>query len=112
MQYARERLIELDARVTDRLSIVGLDILPVQLDLPGVHIYQESITDLSKVHELLAFHEMDQLDVIMSDAAPNTTGIKDLDASRSIQLIIDTLPLYEQYLKPTGTAVIKVFMGE
>jgi 23S rRNA (uridine2552-2'-O)-methyltransferase len=84
----------------------------VDLQLSGVHVYQESITDLPRVDEILASHDVTQLDVIMSDAAPNTSGIKDLDASRSIQLISDTLPIYKKYLKPDGRAVIKVFMGE
>ncbi len=91
--------------------IVGLDILPVDLSLHGVYVYQDSITDIPRVEEILASHDLEQLDVIMSDAAPNTSGIKDLDAERSIQLIRDTLPLYKKYLRLDGRAVIKVFMG-
>lgn len=109
MQYAREQITRKPKNAT-RCTIVGLDLLPVDLPLSGVHVYQDSITDLPRVDEILASHDVEQCDVIMSDAAPNTSGIKDLDAERSIQLIIDTLPIYEKYLKPDGRAVIKVFM--
>ncbi len=109
MQYAHEQ-IKKGKRRND-MAIVGLDLLPVDLPLSGVYVYQDSITDISRVEEILASHHLEQLDVIMSDAAPNTSGIKDLDAERSIQLIRDTLPLYKKYLKPNGRAVIKVFMG-
>lgn len=109
MQYAREQIVKYQTHASD-FAIVGLDILPVDLRLSGVHIYQDSITNLPRVGEILTSHDVTQLDVIMSDAAPNTSGIKDLDAERSIQLIIDTLPIYEKYLHPDGRAVIKVFM--
>lgn len=109
MQYARERIVGYQKNANE-FAVVWLDILPVDLQLSGVHIYQDSITDLPRVDEILTSHNITQLDVIMSDAAPNTSGIKDLDASRSIQLIIDTLPIYERYLRPDGHAVIKVFM--
>jgi len=51
-----------------------------------------------------------QVDLIQSDMAPNTTGIKDLDAMRSMGLIQDTLWMYKELLKPNGKFVIKVFM--
>jgi 23S rRNA U2552 (ribose-2'-O)-methylase RlmE/FtsJ len=42
--------------------------------------------------------------------APNTIWFRDIDAMRSIELLRTTLPIYEQFLKTWGKAVIKIFM--
>ncbi|HCY21750.1 TPA: hypothetical protein DIC40_08120 [Patescibacteria group bacterium] len=82
----------------------------VTLNLPGLVTYQQDVTDQVKVRELLGEQGITQVDLIQSDMAPNTTGIKDLDAMRSMGLIQDTLWMYKEILKPEGKFVIKVFM--
>ena len=42
--------------------------------------------------------------------APDTIGFKNIDAMRSIELLRTTLPLYAEFLKHGGKAVIKIFM--
>ena len=49
------------------------------------------------------------LDVVLSDMAPKTSGIKHVDQVRSIELAQKALSLAEQLLKPGGHVVIKVF---
>jgi 23S rRNA (uridine2552-2'-O)-methyltransferase len=49
------------------------------------------------------------LDVVLSDMAPKTSGIKHVDQIRSIELARAALGLAEQLLKPGGHVVIKVF---
>ncbi|MEI6426607.1 MAG: RlmE family RNA methyltransferase, partial [Candidatus Absconditabacteria bacterium] len=82
-----------------------------ELNLPGVSTYQQDITDQDAVKAILAEHKLEQVDFIQSDMAPNTTGVKDLDAMRSIGLIEQTLWMYQTILKPNGKFVIKIFMG-
>jgi 23S rRNA U2552 (ribose-2'-O)-methylase RlmE/FtsJ len=50
------------------------------------------------------------IDVLISDMAPNTIGLKDIDAIRLFDLLDQTFWLYEEYLRSTGKFVIKVFM--
>ncbi len=91
-------------------KIIWFDLKPVELNLPGLVTYQQDITDQEKVKSLLGEQWIQQVDLIQSDMAPNTTGIKDLDAMRSMGLIQETLWMYKELLKPNGKFVIKVFM--
>ncbi len=91
-------------------KLVGFDLKQVELNLPGLVTYKQDITDQEKVKELLAEQGIEKVDFIQSDMAPNTTGIKDLDAMRSVELIEQTLWMYQTLLKPNGKFVIKIFM--
>ena len=52
------------------------------------------------------------LDVIISDMAADTTGNKSLDSIRTNQLCIDIIHFSKDILKPKGVLVAKLFMGE
>jgi len=43
--------------------------------------------------------------------APNTIGLKDIDAMRAIDLLEQTYWIYDEFLSDMGVFVIKVFMG-
>jgi len=51
-----------------------------------------------------------KFDLIQSDMAPNTIGLKDIDAMRSIDLLEQTYWMYDELLRDDGTFVIKIFM--
>jgi len=51
-------------------------------------------------------------DVIISDAAPKLSGIKDLDQLRSVDLARSVLNISDQILKYKGNLIMKVFQGE
>ena len=51
-------------------------------------------------------------DVVMSDMAPSTTGVRFADQTRSFELFMQALAVAERALKPNGTFVGKIFMGE
>ncbi len=51
-------------------------------------------------------------DVVLSDAAPHTTGIRLTDAARSAELVRRILELASQILLPGGWLVAKAFQGE
>jgi 23S rRNA (uridine2552-2'-O)-methyltransferase len=54
--------------------------------------------------------DVDKLDVIMSDMAPNTIWVKDIDAIRSINLLEKCVPIYQKFLSLNGKIIIKIFM--
>ena len=61
--------------------------------------------------KILEFFD-NKIDVIISDMAPNTTGIKSLDVLRTNQLCLDTLNFAIKALKKNGSVISKLFMGE
>ena len=52
------------------------------------------------------------IDVVLSDMAPNTTGNKNLDCIRTNQLCLEILDFSREILVKKGVVVSKVFMGE
>ena len=70
----------------------------------------QDITEQEKVYSILSQHQLSQFDFIQSDIAPNTIGLKDIDAMRSIDLLEQTYWMYDDLLRDDGTFVIKIFM--
>lgn len=107
MQYAHKKLR--DQRVDD-FKIIWFDLKDVNLNTHWIYTYQQDITELDKVNEIISSHGIEKFDIIMSDMAPNTIWLKDIDAIRSIWLLEKTLVIYENYLKPDWKFMIKIFM--
>ena len=76
-----------------------------------MHTYVQDITEQDKVNAIFAENNIEQVDFIQSDMAPNTIGDKETDAIRSIGLLEQTLRVYDKYLKPDGKFCTKIFMG-
>jgi 23S rRNA (uridine2552-2'-O)-methyltransferase len=95
--------------IGDEGKVVGIDVREVNKKLSGiknVRVYQKDIFDIQDLNQL----EVDgQFDVVLSDMAPNTTGIKSLDQDRSLNLVESVFGLLPKFLKPGGNFVIKVF---
>lgn len=107
MQYAEQHMKKNNIKTP---VVIGFDIKPATVEIPGVHRYVQDIQDTEAVKALVSKHGVEKFDAIISDMAPNTIGFKNVDAMRSIELLRTTLPLYEQFLKEGGKAVIKIFM--
>lgn len=99
-----------EIRNTNR-KIIWLDLNPIDFSTFGLFTYEQDATDMKAVEKILESHHIKKLDLIVSDMAPNTMGVKDIDAIRSLGLIEATFPLYEKFLKEDGKFVIKIFMG-
>jgi 23S rRNA (uridine2552-2'-O)-methyltransferase len=54
--------------------------------------------------------DLQVIDVIISDMAPDTVGNKGTDALRACYLVMETIRIYETLLKKDGKFAIKVFM--
>ena len=97
------------SRVLPEGSIVGVDLQEVKKPFPPrVHLIQGDIFALS-TETLMG--EGGPFDVIVSDMAPKTTGIKSADAARSAEISRQALILSESLLVPGGSLLVKVFQG-
>jgi 23S rRNA (uridine2552-2'-O)-methyltransferase len=93
-----------------RGRIVALDILPMDA-IVGVEFIQGDFLDeqvLAALGELLG---EDRPQLVMSDMAPNTSGIADVDHDRSMHLVELSLDFVQQALLPGGDFLVKVFQG-
>lgn len=91
-------------------QIIWFDLKEVEIQLPGVSTYVQDISDMVWVQQVLDSHHIQQVDLIVSDMAPDTIGMADIDAIRCIWLIEKTLWIYDTFLKEWGKFAIKVFM--
>jgi 23S rRNA (uridine2552-2'-O)-methyltransferase len=97
-------------RVGARGTVVGIDLKKVEVALPkNVHTVVGDIreTDPQELQELAG----GPFDVVISDMAPNTTGIRSADVSRSLQLLETVLDVTQTVLYPGGHFIAKVFQG-
>jgi 23S rRNA (uridine2552-2'-O)-methyltransferase len=91
-------------------KVIGVDLKPVT-PVAGATILQGSIEDpsvLSKIAEILDC----KADVVLSDMAPNVSGVWDIDHARQISLSTIALGFAQQVLRVGGSSVFKIFEGE
>ena len=96
-------------RVLPEGTLGGLDLKPVEVKLPdGVRIIRKDIFQVRDED----FLQKPVFDILLSDMAPGTTGIRSVDVQRSYELNSCALKLSNRILKPGGTLVVKAFQGE
>ena len=91
-------------------KVIALDILPMK-PLPNVEFIQGDFTSLDVVNNLIRLAGKSNIDVIISDMAPNLSGISSTDHARSLELVSQALNFALQTLKPQGTLLLKAFLG-
>ena len=98
-------------KVGDTGEVVGIDIKPVNkklCHLKNVSLYEKDIFDVQNLEELGVDKKFS---VVLSDMAPNTTGVKSVDQDRSLNLIEMVFSLLPKFLEEGGNCVLKVFDG-
>ncbi|HEY9017468.1 23S rRNA (uridine(2552)-2'-O)-methyltransferase RlmE [Thiomicrospira sp.] len=98
-------------QVGDAGHVFALDILPVD-PYAGVTFIQGDFREDEVYQNLLNELGDREVDLVMSDMAPNMSGNKAVDIPRAMHLVELTLELASQVLKKNGTVVMKVFQGE
>ena len=94
----------------DKGKVVGVDLTPVTLRLPG-HV-QVVTGDIDTLYQE-AHPALDHgFSVVLSDMAPATTGNKHADSVRSFVLCETALAVAQKVLRPGGHFVCKIFQGE
>ncbi len=107
LQYVWKKLKEFNKY---DFKIVWFDLKEVNLNLDNVYTYSQDVTQIDNVENIIKNLWINKFDVIISDMAPNTIWIKDIDAIRSINLIQKTLPIYGRFLRSWWKIVVKIFM--
>ncbi len=90
--------------------VLATDILPMA-SLANVDFIQGDFTEQATVDQLLGWLGGGKFDLIISDIAPNITGIESADQGTSIYLVELALDMVRRVLKPKGNFVVKVFQG-
>jgi len=96
--------------VGPKSTLVGLDLTPIKKIKPNVILGQVDIFSLQAI-EFIQYKHPQKFPIILSDLAPKTSGIKESDHYRSIELSQRVVELAEKFLTPHGVIVIKVFQG-
>ena len=91
--------------------VIASDILPMDA-IAGVDFIQGDFTEQSVFDEIQAVIGTDQPSVVMSDMAPNMSGIVDVDQPKAMYLVELALDLAVQMLPQGGVFAAKVFHGE
>lgn len=113
-QYLRRRLSPQGAAVGElHGTIVALDMLPMDA-VEGVHFIQGDFREaavLAELEQSLVDRGVEQVDVVVSDMAPNLSGIGMTDAARITDLVELAVDFAVHHLKPDGALVVKLFHG-
>lgn len=113
-QYLRRRLSPQGAAVGElQGTIVALDLLPMEA-VEGVHFIQGDFREpavLALLEQALVDRGAQQVDLVVSDMAPNLSGIGMTDAARITDLVELAVDFAVHHLTPEGALVVKLFHG-
>jgi len=108
-QYARRKLAGKEGGGIHG-TIIGLDMLPME-PVADVHFILGDFREQSVLDELEVAVGGRKLDLVLSDMAPNLTGIGATDAARVEDIIDLALDFARAHLKPSGCLLVKCFNG-
>ena len=97
--------------VGDHGRVVASDILPMD-SLAGVDFIQGDFTEDEVFHAILAALDGQPVNLVVSDMAPNLSGMNAVDQPRAMYLVELALSMAQQVLAADGAFVVKVFQGE
>ena len=91
--------------------MIALDILPMQ-PIQDVEIIEGDFREEAVFEQLMAVIGDDRADLVLSDMAPNMSGVVAVDLPRACFLAELALDLAQRVLKPGGGLLVKLFQGE
>ncbi len=110
-QYLRRRMAPQGAAVGElKGTIIGLDLLPME-PIEGVQYIQGDFRSAEVLAQIEALLQGRQADLVVSDMAPNLSGVASVDAARVEELVELAIDFCHHHLKPSGALVAKVFHG-
>ncbi len=110
-QYVRRKLSPAGAAVGElNGTIIALDILPME-PVEGVVFLQGDFREPEMLARVAQELNGRLADVVVSDMAPNLSGIESADAARITDLVEIAIEFAHQHMKPEGALVTKVFHG-
>lgn len=99
------------ANVGENGQVIASDILPMD-SLPGVTFIEGDFTEVEICQRIVAELQGRAVDLVISDMAPNMSGVQAVDQPRAIYLVELALDMAQQVLAPGGVFVAKLFHGE
>ena len=96
--------------VGPQTTLIGLDLTPIKKIKPNVILGQVDIFS-QQAEDFIQRKHPKKFPIILSDLAPKTSGVKEVDHYRSIELSQRVVELAQKFLAPQGSLVIKVFQG-
>jgi 23S rRNA (uridine2552-2'-O)-methyltransferase len=110
-QYLRRRLSPGGAAAGQlNGTIIGLDLLPME-PIEGVAYIQGDFREDSVLAQLQQALQGRLADAVVSDMAPNLSGVDSVDAARIAHLIELAVDFAQHHMKPEGALVVKLFHG-
>ncbi|KAB2906666.1 MAG: RlmE family RNA methyltransferase [Burkholderiaceae bacterium] len=110
-QYVRRRLSPSGAAVGQlNGTIIALDLLPME-PIEGVTFIHGDFREENVLVQLQEAMQGRQADVVVSDMAPNLSGVDSIDAARIAHLIELAVDFAGHHMKPEGALVVKLFHG-
>ncbi len=91
-------------------TVIALDILPMA-SVEGVHFIQGDFREPEVATQLIDYLAGRSVDTVISDMAPNLSGIESADAARMTHLVELAVEFAVGHLSPQGALVVKVFHG-
>ena len=109
-QYARNKLAGKAGGGIDGL-IIGLDMLPMD-PIADVHFIEGDFREQRVLRQLEVLLEGRKVDLVLSDMAPNLSGIAIADAARMEHIIDLAMEFAQLHMKPSGALLVKCFNGQ
>jgi len=99
--------------IGDSGKVIGIDLKKMKLFKDeNIFLFEGDVFDEDLIVSQLGSIGVSRVDVIISDLAPNTTGQRDIDQWKSVELNIAVLKIAEKFVKKGGSILMKVFLGE
>jgi len=95
-------------KVGGKGAVVALDLNPLRVAVPAYVQAREMDVLSAPVEEIAA---LGPFDLVVSDMAPHTTGVRDADVARSVELVERAITIADASLKPGGALLVKIFQG-
>ncbi|MFN7206233.1 MAG: RlmE family RNA methyltransferase [Burkholderiales bacterium] len=106
-QYLRNKLLD---KGELRGRIIAMDILPMEA-VPNVIFLQGDFREDEVLRQLDALVGEDKVDLVVSDMAPNLSGVESADMARIAHVCELALEFAQTHLKPEGALLVKAFHG-
>jgi 23S rRNA (uridine2552-2'-O)-methyltransferase len=97
--------------VGDHGRVIASDILPMDA-LAGVDFVQGDFTEDAVFEQILSVIGNSSVDLVISDMAPNMSGMAAVDQPRGMHLVELALDMAKSVLSPGGNFAVKIFQGE
>jgi 23S rRNA (uridine2552-2'-O)-methyltransferase len=89
-------------------KVLAVDILPME-SVDGSHFIEGDCRESDTLHKIVRFFDDQRIDLVISDMAPNITGIRDVDEANFLELANIVQEIASRVLMPGGSMLIKLF---